>query len=211
MDRFLSLKWTNKTLRFAAIGLAVIAIYVIVFLSQASGAGRQPKQPVPYSHALHAGELKIDCRYCHHSVERSAQASIPPAQTCMNCHKSIRADSPQLTLIRDSYTKGIPVEWIRIHDLPDYVYFNHSAHVMRGVGCVSCHGRVDAMPEINPVNPLRMSWCLDCHRNPEKNLRPLDAMTQMDWKPESNQETVGLELQKKLNLNPSVDCSTCHR
>jgi menaquinone reductase, multiheme cytochrome c subunit len=216
MDRFIFPKWTNYARYAIAVLLAIGPLYGISLVyfagsPRTTDVGYQPKQPVPYSHALHAGELGIDCRYCHNTVERTAQASIPPAQTCMNCHKMIRAESPKLAPIRESVATGMPVEWVRVHDLPDYVYFNHSAHVTRGVGCVSCHGRVDTMPEVYQVNTLSMSWCLGCHRNPDKNLRPLEAITQMDWQPDNDQQTFGLEFRKKYNLNPSTDCSTCHR
>ncbi len=125
-----------------------------------------PTQPVPYSHALHVGQLGMDCRYCHTGVEVAAAATIPPTQTCMNCHSKVRANSEKLIPIRESYATGMPVPWIRVHDLPDYVYFDHSAHVRRGVGCVSCHGRIDTMEVVFQAEPLSMGWCLECHRNP---------------------------------------------
>ncbi len=216
MDRFLFPKWTNFVRPGLAILLVIGPLYVVSLAyyggsPRTTDVGYQPKQPVPYSHALHAGELGIDCRYCHNTVEHSAQASIPPTQTCMNCHKQIRAESPKLLPIRESYASGMPVEWIRVHDLPDYVYFNHSAHVTRGIGCASCHGRIDKMDEVNQVNTLSMGWCLECHRNPEKFLRPLETITQMDWKSGEEQSQQGLELRRKLNINPSTDCTTCHR
>jgi len=129
--------------------------------------GYAPVQPVPYSHELHVGELGIDCRYCHVSVETSPVANIPPTQTCMNCHTAIRPESTKLEPIRQSNRTGMPVDWIRVHDLPDYVYFNHSAHVRRGVSCVECHGRIDRMEEVYQDQPLSMGWCLDCHREKE--------------------------------------------
>ena len=173
--------------------------------------GYAPRQPVPYSHALHAGDLGIDCRYCHSTVEVAARAAVPPTQTCMNCHSRIRAQSAKLIPVRESYATGMPIEWVRVHDLPDYAYFNHSAHVRRGVGCVSCHGRVDKMEVISQVEPLSMGWCLDCHRNPEKHLRPQEYVTKMDWVPPEDQATLGKRLCEANNINPSVDCSTCHR
>jgi len=175
--------------------------------------GYMPEQPVPYSHALHAGEMGIDCRYCHNTVERAAHASVPPTQTCMNCHAKIRTESPKLTLVRSSHATGMPVEWVRVHDLPDYVYFNHSAHVTRGVGCVECHDRVDKMEEVYQAAPLSMGWCLDCHRNPEPRLRPKEFVTVMDWQPPEGETraSLGARLRQEYGLNPSEDCSTCHR
>lgn len=216
MNYFQCPKWTKYTRPTIAllllIGLLCTAALVYFGgLPRMTDIGYQPKQPVSYSHALHAGELGVDCRYCHNTVERTAPASLPPNQTCMNCHTTIRTDSPKLTLIRESSTMGTPIEWVRVHDLPDYVYFNHSAHAAHGVGCVSCHGRIDKKERVSQVNTLRMSWCLDCHRNPEKNLRPLDAVAQMDWQPNNDPKDAGLELQKKYSINPSTDCSTCHR
>ena len=173
--------------------------------------GYAPVQPVPYSHALHAGQLGIDCRYCHNTVEVAAHASIPPTQTCMNCHTKIRATSPKLVKIRESAATGMPVPWVRVHDLPDYAYFNHSAHVRRGVGCVECHGRVDKMEVVRQDQPLSMAWCLDCHRNPEPRLRPPELVTQMDWTPNEDRLQLGRRLREQYHLNPSEDCSTCHR
>ncbi len=216
MNHFLFPKWTNLVRPSLAILLVAAPLYALSLVYYAGSpkttdTGYQPRQPVPYSHALHAGELGIDCRYCHNTVEQAAQASIPPTQTCMNCHKQIRPESDKLLPIRESYATGMPVEWVRIHDLPDYVFFNHSAHVTRGIGCDSCHGRVDKMEEVYQVHTLSMAWCLDCHRNPEKHLRPLETVTQLDWQPTDDRITLGQELRRKNNINPSTDCSTCHR
>jgi len=179
---------------------------------QTTDVGYQPQQPVPYSHALHAGELGIDCRYCHNTVEQTAHASIPPTQTCMNCHSKIWTDSPKLAPVRESYASGMPVPWVRVHDLPDYVYFNHSAHVRRGVGCVECHGRVDRMEEVYQDQKLSMGWCLDCHRNPEPRLRDVSMVTVMDWQPDPEERlATGRRIREQYNINPSEDCSTCHR
>ena len=158
--------------------------------------GYQPTQPVPFSHKLHAGELKMDCRYCHYTVDKAAHAAVPATNTCGNCHNAaknpdgtlaktvVHPNSPKLQPVRDSLATGEPVKWERIHDLADYVYFNHSAHVNKGVGCVECHGRIDKMEVVYQHEPLSMSWCLDCHRNPEPRLRPLDQITNMAWDPE---------------------------
>ena len=167
----------------ATLGGLVYATLIVYFgfSPKATDVGYTPEQPVPYSHALHVGQLGVDCRYCHNTVETTAHAAIPPTQTCMNCHSHIRASSEQLIPVRSSYATGMPVEWIRVHDLPDFVYFNHSAHVRRGVGCVSCHGRIDTMDVVYQVEELSMGWCLDCHRNPERHLRPAEYVTQLDW------------------------------
>jgi hypothetical protein len=197
----------------AAVGGLVYASVLVYlgFSPKATDVGYMPTQPVPYSHALHIGQLGMDCRYCHTSVEVAAHANVPPTQTCMNCHSMIRANSEQLIPVRESYATGMPVPWIKIHDLPDYVYFNHSAHVSRGVGCVSCHGRIDTMEVVYQAEPLSMGWCLDCHRNPEKHLRPLEYVTQLDWVPEEDQLVLGARLREENNINPKVTCNTCHR
>ena len=209
-------KWTN-TLRPVLGALLVLGpAYVVVLLAygaspQTTAVGYRPQQPVPYSHALHAGKLGIDCRYCHTTVEVAAHAAVPPTQICMNCHAKIRSTSPKLLLVRESYATGLPVPWVRVHDLPDYVYFNHSAHVRRGVGCVECHGRVDTMEVVTQVKRLSMGWCLDCHRNPDAHLRPPEMVTRMDWVAPEDPAVYGRRLRQANNINPSTDCWTCHR
>ena len=211
-------KWVDD-LRPLLAALALGAPVVLVALVWYGGSpattdvGYAPVQPVPYSHALHAGDLGIDCRYCHTTVEVAAHAAIPPTETCMNCHTNIRGASPRLLPVRESYASGMPVPWVRVHDLPDYVYFNHSAHVRRGVGCVECHDRVDKMEVVYQAKTLSMSWCLDCHRNPDASLRPPELVTQMDWAPPEGRSRaeVGREVRERLSLRPSEDCSTCHR
>jgi hypothetical protein len=176
--------------------------------------GYQPTQPVPYSHAVHVGQLGMDCRYCHNTVEKTAFASLPPTQTCMNCHTAIKPDSPRLLVVRESYATGKPIEWIKVHDLPDYAYFNHSAHVNKGVGCVECHDRVDRMEVVYQAQPLNMGWCLDCHRAPERRLRPVEFVTKMDWVPTEDPVQLGERLKRENNIRSSVEltsCSTCHR
>ncbi len=209
-------KWTN--LIKPILGIVVIAVPAYGFSLLYYGAhpstlavGYMPKQPIEYSHALHAGELGIDCRYCHNTVEEAGHAAIPPTQTCMNCHNMIRTDSDKIALLKQSQGTGLPVEWKRVHDLPDFAYFNHSAHVRRGVGCVECHGRVDKMEKVWQENSLVMAWCLECHRNPTERLRPLDKITDMDWEPAEGRFAVGKRIQEKHNINPSTDCATCHR
>jgi hypothetical protein len=172
------------------------------------------EQPVPFSHAHHVGALGIDCRYCHTSVEESSFANIPPTRTCINCHSQIWNTSPTLEPVRASFRTGDSIMWTRVHDLPDFVYFNHSIHVRKGVGCESCHGRVDEMPLMWKANTLEMSWCLDCHRHTERALRPLDQITTMGYVPDGDQEEIGRRLQAEYHT-PDVrvltSCSTCHR
>jgi menaquinone reductase, multiheme cytochrome c subunit len=207
--------WTI-TLRNLSGGLLLLApLYIIGLINwgaspQTTDVGYQPVQPVPFSHALHSGELAIDCRYCHTSVEQSSHSSVPPTSTCMNCHSMIHTESKKLEPVRASWETGEPVEWVRIHDLPDYAYFNHAVHVNRGVGCASCHGRVDKMEVVYQDQKLSMGWCLDCHRAPEQHLRPLDRITDMDWAPE-NQLELGAQLRDELGIAPPQNCSTCHR
>jgi hypothetical protein len=209
-------EWVDKLRPLIGVMLfGVVPLYLIglVWLGgspRTTDVGYEPDQPVPYSHALHAGELGIDCRYCHTTVERAAGAAIPPTSTCINCHASIRTEAESLLPVRESHATGLPVPWVRIHDLPDYAYFNHSAHVNRGVGCVECHGRVDTMEVVRQIEPLSMGWCLDCHRNPEPRLRPVEFVTAMDWE-HDDRETLGARLREEYDVNPSEDCSTCHR
>jgi len=215
-DKFVFPRWTNglrEASAVAALGGLVYAVVLVtgVFSPQMSAMGYAPEQPVPYSHALHAGNMGIDCRYCHTSVETTAKANIPPTATCMNCHATVRTTSEKLTLVRQSAETGEPLRWVRVHDLPDFVYFNHAGHIQSGVGCVSCHGRVDRMEVVEQVKPLTMGWCLDCHRNPEPNLRPREFVTDMTWQPDGDPVELGRRLRAEHNINPSTDCVTCHR
>lgn len=217
-NRFVFPRWANY-LRPALV-LAVVggALYVPALVGlggspKATAVGYAPEQPVPYSHALHVGKLGMDCRYCHTSVENAGFAALPATQTCMNCHSTIKADSPKLLKVRESWASGKPIEWVKVHDLPDYAYFNHSAHVNKGVGCVSCHGRVDQMDVVKQVQPLSMAWCMECHREPEKHLRPVAQVTSMSWKA-TDQLKTGVELKKQYAIRDSgylTNCSTCHR
>ncbi len=173
--------------------------------------GYRPHQPVPYSHALHVGELGLDCRYCHASVETSAVAVVPPTATCMNCHHVIKRDSPLLAPVRESETTERPLRWIRVHNLPDYAYFNHAVHVRAGVGCIHCHGSIDRMVEVMQVEPLSMSWCLDCHRDPAPSLRPVEEVTNMEWFPPKGHADWAQAAVRERRLAPPTDCSGCHR
>jgi len=214
-------KWTNGIRTLAAVGTVGGGLYVAVvitfgFSPQATDVGYMPEQPVPYSHRIHAGVLGLDCRYCHNTVERAAKAAVPPVQTCINCHNTIAFDDKdprffRVEKVKKSFASATPIAWVRVHDLPDYAYFNHSAHVTRGIGCVTCHGRIDSMDTVYQAEPLSMSWCVDCHRNPERFLRPLDQITNMTWVPDQPQAELGAQLREKYNINPSTDCSTCHR
>ncbi|MEP6810965.1 MAG: cytochrome c3 family protein [Chthoniobacterales bacterium] len=180
------------------------------FLTQ---VGAPIDQPVPFSHQHHVGDLGIDCRYCHTGVEKSPYAGVPPTETCMTCHSQIWKDAPPLQPIRESWATGRAVKWQRVHDLPDYVYFNHSIHVNKGVGCATCHGQVNEMPLTWKNQALYMRWCLDCHRAPEKYLRPVDQVESMSYRPPPNQLAFGKNLirQNHIQVAGLTDCYTCHR
>jgi hypothetical protein len=169
------------------------------------------EQPVPFSHEHHVGGLGIDCRYCHINVETSAYANIPATKICMNCHQQLWAVSPALEPVRESYRTGKSIEWTRVNDLPDYVYFNHSIHVHKGVGCSTCHGRVDKMPLMWQAQPLTMEWCLGCHRHPERYVRPREQVFNMSYAPPSDQIALGKRLVSEYHIKSLVSCSTCHR
>ncbi|HJK94672.1 MAG TPA: cytochrome c3 family protein [Polyangiaceae bacterium LLY-WYZ-15_(1-7)] len=171
--------------------------------------GYAPEQPVPYSHRLHAGELGMDCRYCHSNVEYGAYASVPPTQTCMGCHSIVWPESGKLAPIRESWETGESVEWVKAHVIPDHAYFNHSVHVSAGVGCVSCHGRIDQMEVVRVDQPIAMQWCLECHRDPGPNLRPPSEVTNMEWEPDD--EWLAAMDEHVAAVNPPEHCSGCHR
>jgi hypothetical protein len=211
-------KWANKVpilILLSLGGVLLVTTFVIWywFTPKNFDVGYMPEQPIPYSHRLHAGELGIDCRYCHTQVDKGAHATIPPTQTCMNCHDQIKTDSPHIKKIKESFESDTPIEWVKVHVLPDYAYFDHSRHVNSGVSCVSCHGRVDKMDVVRQVESLSMSWCLECHRSPEKSIRPKDKVTDLSWKPGQGEDalSIGRELVKKYHIKPREDCSTCHR
>jgi len=168
-------------------------------------------QPVPFSHKHHVGDDGIDCRYCHTSVETSPFAGLPPTETCMGCHSQIWTNAEILEPVRASYRTGQSLEWTRIHDLPDFVYFNHSIHINKGIGCSTCHGQVDQMPLMYKVNTLFMQWCVQCHRNPENYVRPRDQVFSMAYEPPSNQAELGRRLVAEYKIQSLTDCVTCHR
>ena len=208
--------WTNKVPLALAAG-APVALVAVVFTiwywwsPKFTDVGYQPEQPVAFSHRFHAGELGLDCRYCHNTVERGAHAAIPPTDTCMNCHANVATDSLALRPVRESAATGEPIEWVRVHMLPDYAYFDHSVHVAAGVGCATCHGRVDQMDVVRQEEPLSMSWCVQCHRDPEPNLRPRDEVTNMDWDTETAAYNPHEDPDRTREVNPPLHCSGCHR
>ncbi len=177
------------------------------------GTGQQQEvaQPVQFDHRHHVKDDLLDCRYCHATVDKAASAGIPSTELCLNCHSQVWNKSPKLDLVRASWFQGKPIQWTRVHKLPDFVYFNHSIHVNKGVGCVTCHGRVDEMPAIQQVQPLTMGWCLECHRNPYPNLRPLSEVTNLAWQPDGDPTVVGQALAKQNDVHPRTSCYTCHR
>jgi Cytochrome c7 and related cytochrome c len=202
---------------FSALFLLAFLLWVLAQYQRSSyvtQADQEIEQPVQFSHKHHVADDGIDCRYCHTSVETAAFAGIPPTETCMNCHTQIFRDSPYLEPVRESYQTDQPIQWVRVHKLPDYVYFDHSIHVNKGVGCSTCHGRVDQMPLIRQVVSLQMEWCLGCHRQPELALRPRDQIFTMDWQPPADQLERGRELAKTYHIRTVAEltsCSTCHR
>jgi len=179
--------------------------------SYATNQGISRTQPVPFSHTHHVGSMGIDCRYCHSTVETSAYANIPPTKTCMNCHSQIWVNSPTLEPVRASYRTDQSIPWVKVHDLPDFVYFNHSIHVKKGVGCETCHGRVDQMALMSQKNNLEMRWCLDCHRHPEQYVRPRKYVTTMGYVPDGDQEEIGRKLVQEYHIQKLETCYTCHR
>jgi hypothetical protein len=193
------------------VGGLVALFYAFQYSAWYTNAYTAHAQPVQFSHERHVAGNGIDCRYCHTSVETGAFAGIPPTKTCMNCHSQIFSNSPFLEPVRASFRDNTSIEWTRVHDLPDFVYFNHSIHVAKGVGCSTCHGRVDRMPLMYQVQTLQMGWCLDCHRNPERYVRPREAVYRMDYEPPADQLELGRRLVAEYRILKLTDCSTCHR
>ncbi|MFN2442727.1 MAG: cytochrome c3 family protein [Thermoanaerobaculia bacterium] len=198
---------------FGALFVAGFGLWFLYQLNQSPYATQQrvaKEQPVPFSHEHHVAGLGIDCRYCHTSVEESSFAGIPPTATCMNCHRQIWTNAKILEPVRASLRTGVPLEWRRVHRLPEFVQFNHSIHVQKGIGCVSCHGRVDQMSLIHQDKPLTMSWCLECHRAPEKFVRPKEHVFDMAWTPDEPQKELGARLVREYNIRSKTSCSYCH-
>jgi hypothetical protein len=214
MSRFLFPRWSNRVPLFAALTLACGAIGAVGSFwywgtEKFWRVGYSPTQPIPFSHKLHAGDLGLDCRYCHSTVERSPFAAVPATQTCMNCHSKVKTDSAKLSLLRQSAVDDHPIPWVRVHDLPDFVYFDHSAHLSAGVGCSSCHGRIDQMARVVQTAPLTMGWCLDCHRDPAPHLRAATELTKMDWQPDASAKSARTTTGREAH--PPLHCSGCHR
>ena len=222
-------RWANLLPLKIALFLGFAATTVVVGFAyyatpKATRVGYMPDQPVPFSHKLHVGELGMDCRYCHSKVEESNHSNIPSAQTCWNCHSQVKTDSPKLAAVKEAVETGKPIRWVQIHETPDYVYFNHAAHVNSGISCYSCHGRVDQMEKVYHAEPHSMSWCLDCHRAPENHLRPIEQVTNLAWTAADHPEVVVDGVAKKLTqkelgemlrgqwkVNPPESCGACHR
>lgn len=201
-------------LALAAAAFVVTAGWIALYMALPARSGPlEPQQPIPFSHEHHVGDDGIDCRYCHYSVETSAFAGIPSTEVCMTCHSQIFTDAPVLAPLRESARTGKPIRWKRVHDLPDFVFFNHSIHVAKGVSCVECHGRVDKMPRIRRVASLEMQWCLDCHRNPGPHLRPPSKVFDMSWKSTASpaEHAALVESLHLADRRRLTDCSTCHR
>ena len=201
-------------------GLATLAVWYY-FTPKYSRVGYEPVQPVHFQHDIHVGQLGLDCRYCHSYVEVSGHSNVPATQTCINCHRDVQKNNPKLQPVRDSWKTGVPIAWVKIHNVPDYAYFNHSAHVNRGVSCVSCHGRVDRMDVVYQAESQSMGWCLQCHRDPGGAVRPIAAakpgelspVFNLDWKAPAGttQAELGRKLVKDWKINPPKDCAGCHR
>jgi hypothetical protein len=202
---------------FSALFLVALALIVAAAVARSPYVTNENiarEQPVQFSHKHHVADDGIDCRYCHTSVETSAVAGIPPTKTCMNCHSLLFADSPYLEPIRESFRSGNSIEWVKVHRLADFVYFDHSIHVNKGIGCSTCHGPVNQMPLVWQASSLQMEWCLACHRQPEQFLRPRQEVFNMDWQPPANQLELGRKLAQEYKIRSVAEltsCSTCHR
>ena len=199
---------------FGGIGIVAVLVATLAAINRSSyvtEVGVARSQPVQFSHKHHVNDDGIDCRYCHTSVEKSSFAGIPSTKICMNCHTQIWAESPILEPVRESFRTGKSLEWTRVHNLPGFVYFDHSIHLHKGVGCTTCHGRVDQMPLMWRENTLYMEWCLECHRNPERFVRPREEVFNMDWQPPSDQIALGRKLVQQYKIESLTSCSVCHR
>jgi hypothetical protein len=199
---------------FGGIGIIAVLVTTLAAINRSSyvtDVGVARAQPVQFSHKHHVSDDGIDCRYCHTSVEESSFAGIPSTKICMNCHTQIWAESPILAPVRESFRTGKSLEWTRVNNLPGFVYFDHSIHVHKGVGCATCHGRVDQMPLMWRENTLYMEWCLECHRNPERFVRPREQVFSMDWQPPSDQIALGQKLVQQYKIESLTSCSVCHR
>ena len=204
----------SKVSIFGLLSLVGGLILLAIVIARSSYVTRQQvfiEQPLQFSHMHHVNDDGIDCRYCHTSVETSSFAGIPPTNTCMNCHSVLFANAAFLEPVRASFRDNKPLHWIRVHDLPDFVYFNHSIHIKKGVGCETCHGRIDQMPLTYQQNSLLMEWCINCHKNPQDYIRPRSEITTMGYRPAEAQSVLGPRLVREYAINPPLNCSTCHR
>ena len=216
-------RWTNRLPAQIAVGAVLLGSAALAgvwyyFTPKYTRVGYQPIQPVAFSHAIHVDQMGMDCRYCHNAVEKSWFSNIPTAVVCMNCHGQVLKDSPKLELVRESAATGRPIPWVQVHKVPDYVYFNHSVHVNRGVSCLECHGQIHQMDEVQHAQPLSMSFCLDCHRNPAARLRPPDKITDLNWtwsedpvKAAEMQKPNGQKFVHDWKVESLLSCSACHR
>lgn len=211
-------EWANRVPLKLVAALCFVAAMVVAgityyFTPKYTRVGYEPVQPVAFSHDLHVTQLGMDCRYCHTFVDRSEHSNVPATNTCMACHSMVQKESPLLQPVRDSYASGDPIPWVRVHKLPDYAYFNHAVHVNRGISCVECHGQVDEMEVVYHAKSLSMAFCLECHREPEKYIRPESEVYNLAWSAESEKEQLemGRELVQHWKVNPPESCSGCHR
>ena len=210
-----SINWVAKLSILFILALAVLSLAILLNINRldyVSHVGLAKDQPVPFSHKHHVTGMGIDCRYCHTSVEESSFAGIPPVETCMTCHSLVWTEAPILEPVRAAWRDQTPLQWTRIHDLPDFVYFRHDIHIAKGIGCDSCHGPVDQMPLMYKENTLNMEWCLECHREPEKHIRPREQVFDVTWTPPADQERIGARLVEEYDVQVSqlTDCSVCH-
>ncbi len=210
-------KWTNKLPSRILLGIGLLATAGTIavtyyFTPKYTDVGYRPQQPVYFPHSVHADQLGIDCRYCHNDVEKSWYSNIPGPGVCMNCHNQVLPNDNRLAPIRTAATNNTNIPWVQIHKMPDFVYFNHSVHVNRGISCVHCHGEIHKMDEVAQAKPLSMSFCLECHRDPAKNIRPLEQVFNLDWQPPADfAATQGHHMVTNMNINASQSCSACHR
>jgi len=208
---------TNTLSRLSIYGFVFLVgagLWVLLEINRSgwiTGVASAKTQPVPFSHKHHVSGLGIDCRYCHTSVESSPTAGIPPTRTCMNCHSAIWTNAEMLEPVRASYRNNTGLQWNKVHDLPDFAYFNHSIHIAKGIGCTTCHGQIDQMPLVWQTKSLQMEWCLECHRAPENFVRPKGEVFSVAWQPPANQKEVGAQLVKEYKIRKMTDCSVCHR
>jgi hypothetical protein len=212
-------KWTNRLPLQIIVGAALVGTVgtlgvTYYFTPKYTRVGYQPIQPVGFPHSVHADQLGIDCRYCHNGVEKSWYSNVPGSATCMNCHNQVLATDPRLAPVRESAATGKPIEWVQIHKTPDYVYFNHSVHVNRGISCFHCHGQVNKMDEVRHDKPFSMSFCLDCHRDPAAKIRPQSEVFNLNWDPKAvgfTPENQGRKMVHDMRVESLQACSTCHR